>query len=231
MSLIEYLRILRRRGWIILLAALLTAASALVFSVAQTPVYKSTAYILVQPARTDFGLTSAAKTLLRSYVSWMNTRSNAQKVIDELKLDRTAESLLGDVTIASDDSRFVIQVDVESEDGDQANRIALKWAELFVQWRKDENQKVRREDHVEAMILDLPQYVLDRPQTRINLLAGAILGGLLGGMIVFVLEYVEAGVIRSSRDVERALNLPVLGAVPAAETGAPGRARRLWGAG
>ena len=219
MSLTDYFRLLRRRGWILALMAVLTAASAYVFSAVQTPVFKSTVHILVQPARPDLGLTTSAKNLLRSYVAWMSTRTNAQKVITALQLDRADESLLGDVTIASDDSRFVIQIDVKNENGDLANDIAQKWADLFIQWRNDQNAIARREDRVEAFLLDPPRYELDHPKKSVNTLAGAILGVLLGGVVIFGLEYVEASVLRSPQDVERALSVSVLGAIPAAPAG------------
>ena len=214
MSLTEYLHILRRRGWILILAALLTATSAYVFSAVQTPVNKSTIYILIQPTRPDLGLTSSAKNLLRSYVAWMQTRTNAQKVINTLQLDRDAESLLGDVTIASDDSRFVIQIDVKNENGDLANDIAQKWADLFIQWRTDQNAIARKEDRVNVFVLDPPRYELFSPKKSVNTLAGGILGLLLGGVVIFVLEYIESSVIRSPQDIERVLGLSVLGAIP-----------------
>lgn len=216
MSLTDYVNIIRRRGWIVVVLAVLTAASAYVFSSVQTPIYKSTAFVLVSPARPDFGLTSSAKGLLRSYVAWMTTRSNAQKVINDpaLQLDLSADALLGQVTIASDDSRFIIQIDVLNGNGDLANDVARKWAELFVQWRKDENAKIRREDSVDAALLDLPQYSLHRPNKTINTAAGAILGVVLGAVVIFALEYLDAGILRSPSDVERALAVPVLGALP-----------------
>lgn len=217
MPLSDYFRILYRRGWILLLMALLTAAAAFVFSQLQTPVYQSTIYLLVQPARTDFGLTQSAKTLLRSYVAWLDTNRVAAEVVETLQLDTTPESLRGNVTIASDDSRFVIQVDVKNENGELANKVAQRWAELFIQWRDDKNQEQRKEDRVDAIILDAPTLALDRPNTRVNTLAGGILGILLGGVIVFVLEYIESAVIRSAEDIERQFKLPVLGAIPASE--------------
>ncbi len=219
MSLIELLAILRRRGWLILLLAALTAVSAFVFSQVQTPVYEATARILVQPARPDLGLTQSAKTVLRSYVEWMKTRQNAQRVIDTLKLDVSAEQLLGNVVIASDDSNFIIQVDVRHQAGDLGNDIARTWSDLFVQWRNEENDALRREDRVTALLLDQPTYSLYRPQTAINTLAGGILGGLIGGALIFVLEYLEANIIRSRQDAERALGLSVLAAIPALDGG------------
>ena len=41
---------------------------------------------------------------------------------------------------------------------------------------------------------------------------------LLGGVFVFVLEYLESNIVRSKNDVERLLELPVLAAVPADNT-------------
>ena len=124
MSLTEYFRILRRWGWLLALAIVLTAGAAYVFSKVQTPIYRSTVVVNIQPARPDFGLTSSAKTLLRSYVTVIATETYAQKVINTLHLDRTPGSLLGDVTIASDDSRFVIQIDVRDQNGSVARDIA-----------------------------------------------------------------------------------------------------------
>jgi capsular polysaccharide biosynthesis protein len=212
-SLTEYFRILRRWGWLLVLATVLTAGAAYVFSKAQTPIYKSTVVVNLQ-GRPDLGLTQAAITLLRSYVTVIDTETYAQKVIDELQLDRTAGDLLGNVTIASDGSRFVIQIDVRDPNGDEANNIAAAWANAFVAWRNQQNAQFLVSDKVTAVIVDPPQYSLYRPTTKINVLAGAILGLLLGGIIVFVVEYIEAGIIRSSDDLDR-LNLAVLGAIPA----------------
>ena len=217
MTLIDLFLVLRRRGWIILLAAALTAVSAFVFSRLQTPVYEASVRILIKPARPDLGLTQSAKTVLRSYVEWMKTRQNAQRVIDELQLDRTAESLLGDVTIASEDENFVIQVDVRDQDEGTAGRVAYLWGELFVSWRDTENAVLRNEDKVGGLILDQPATSLYRPQTLVNTLAGGILGLLLGGLVVFALEYLEANIIRTRLDAERALGLSVLGVVLALE--------------
>lgn len=217
MTILQLFDILRRRGWIILLAAALTAASAFVFSRLQTEVWEATVRILVQPTRPDFGLTTSAKNLLRSYVQWMDTRQNAQRVIDSLRLDTIPENL--DRTITSEDENFIIQVDVRSQNMRTASDAAKRWAELFVEWRITDNSRLRREDQVDALILDEPVISRYRPQTTVNTLAGAILGALLGGVILFVLEYLEANTLRSRQDIERALGLSVLGAVPVLEGG------------
>ena len=214
MPLGEYFRILRRRGWIIVLLAILTAASALVFSTVQNPVYRATVNVLVQPARTDFGLAQSAKLLLDSYVAFLDTDNSAAAIIQDLQLDMLPETLRADVSIAAEAQCFLITIEVDNENGDAANDIARKWAELLVQWRNDENQKQRREDRVTALLLDAPRYVLDHPRRGLNTAAGAVLGILLGGVLIFFLEYWDAGILRTRADVERQLNLAVLGAIP-----------------
>jgi capsular polysaccharide biosynthesis protein len=177
------------------------------------------------------GLTESAKTLLRSYVAWLDTRDNAQQVIDTLHLDQTPDALKSNVTIASDDSRFVIQIDVKDENEKTAGDVAWQWADLLRKWRESENTTAQRQDWVSAEVLDTPLISLYSPQTKVNVLAGAILGMLLGGVLVFVMEYLEAGILRSPQDVERGLSLSVLGAIPATTINASPNARRLWAKG
>jgi len=198
-----------------MLSAVLTAGSALLFSVVQTPVYQSTVDVLVQPARTDFGLTQSAKLLLDSYVAFLDTENSATEVIDVLQLDMLPETLRGDVHIAAEAQRFLIRIEVENQSGDLANDIARHWAQLLVQWRNDENQKQRREDRVTAIILDHPRYELERPRRAINSAAGAVMGLLIGAAVVLVLEYMDAGMVRNRKDVEGILGMSVLGAIPA----------------
>jgi len=220
MQLQAYWRIIRRRGWIIVALAALVAVAALAFSLIvkeRAPVYKSKIAVLVQPSRTDFGQAQAAKTLLDSYVAWMDSNYRAAEVIDTLKLDMTPEQLRGDVTIASEAQRLVINIEVENGNGDQANDVARQWAEVFIRWRNEENQKVRMEDRIDAQIIDDPRYELEFPNTSINTIAGGVLGALFGLAFVFILEYGEAGIIRTPEDVDRALMVSVLGAIPPAD--------------
>jgi capsular polysaccharide biosynthesis protein len=218
MQLQTYLKILWRRGWIMILLAVLTAAAAFGFSLIireRAPLYKSTVKILVQPAQTDFGQAQAAKQLLGPYEAWLNSTYRAADVIDILQLDMTPAELLSDVRIAGDINQLVLRIEVEHPNGDVANDIAREWAGLFIQWRNQENEEARREDRIDAEILDDPVYGIERPKIAINTAAGGILGFLIGLGIVFVLEYLESGIIRSPDDVDRVLAIPVLSAIPA----------------
>jgi capsular polysaccharide biosynthesis protein len=214
LELADYFNILRRRGWIIILVAAITAASAYGFSKLQTPVYKATVHVSINPARADFGLTQSAKWLLRNYVAIIDSNKWAEDVIQRLNLDMTPGQLRSNVIIASDDSRFTIQVDVKDTDPGQATGIANEWAQLLVEWREQENADQRKEDQVKAYQIDAATWGIFSPKTKINVVAGGVLGVLLAGVIIFFLQWVESGIVRSASDVERQLGLTILGAIP-----------------
>ncbi|HLF27096.1 MAG TPA: Wzz/FepE/Etk N-terminal domain-containing protein [Anaerolineae bacterium] len=214
MELRDYLRILRKRWWIIVLIAALTTAAAYGFSAIQTPVYKSTVRLSVWPARIDNGAQLAAKALLRAFAVFADSDTFAARVINTLQLDLLPDRLNEKVTIASVDEDFIIQIEVLDTDPQIANAIARVWAEEFVAWRKLENDLQRKEDRVEARIVQPPAVGKFRPQTTLNTAAGGIIGLLLGGLLVYALEWIESGVLRTPDDVERAMGMSVLGAIP-----------------
>lgn len=200
-----------------MLAVGITASAAFVFSQTQTEVYRASQKVLHSPARNDLGLSETLRTLLRSYVEYLNTDTVAAQVIDNLQLDMQPGELRSNVSINSDPTTLIIQIDVDLEDGPTAAAVATEWGRQLVQWRAQENSELRREDRINAQLLDTASYGLHRPNTRVNVLAGAVLGLIIGGGIVFILEIAEANTIRRPEDVERLFDAPLLAAIPANE--------------
>ncbi len=217
MNLIDYGRILLRRGWIILLLAVLAAGSAYLLTSRQTPQYRAAQVVLIQPARTDNGLTLAIIQLMNSYQVYLKSSQQAQQVIDTLKLDMLADDLLSKVDIVSNRDNLTIEIDVTLPDQQMAGDVARTWGNLLVLYRTEENQKVQQTDRVSASLPDKASVGLYSPKPLISAAAGAILGLILGGVIVFVLEYLESSIVRRRDDIERALDLPVLATIPEME--------------
>ena len=215
MELRDYIRILRKRWWIIVVAVALTAGSAVAFSELQTPKYTSTAEIRIEPARPDLGLTQSIKWLLRSYMTAAESYQWAQRVVEELELPMTPEQLRGNAHFAAEDDRMVIKIEIEDYDGEQAKDIAKTWAGLLIQWRDQGNQKLRKEDRIFAELRDEPRYTQSWPPgSKTMLAAGAVFGLVIAGVLIFFLEWLEAGIVRTPQDLERQLNLTVMGAIP-----------------
>ncbi len=217
MSLVEYGRILVRRGWILLLIAAIAAGSAYFLSARQTPIYRATQKVLIVPSRIDNGLALATVQLLNNHAEYLRSTLVAEQIITNLNLDMTPGFLFSRTTIAANRDNLFIQIDVDLEDPATAERVALEWGNMLVQYRNEENQLARREDRITARLQDNVTTSLLSPRPLINALAGAILGVLLGIVIVFVLEYLESSVVRRRDDLERVLELPVLATIPGAE--------------
>lgn len=215
MNLTEYGRILWRRGWIIVLCAVLAGAAAFILSRQQTPTYRASQVLLIQPSRNDLGLTEATTRLMNSYQVYLSSTIIAQRVIDNLQLDRLPGDLLSDVTIQSDRNNLTVQIDVDGQDCGTASRVASEWGNQLVIYRNQENQTVRQEDRIDAIPADAPKCPTSvTPNVAINTIAGVLLGAVAGVVIVFILEYLESSMIRRRDDVERGLELPVLASIP-----------------
>lgn len=213
MELSDYLRIIRRRGWLMILLAVLTAAAAYGFSSMQEPIYKSTARMLIT-SRPDFGQTQAARELRRDFAVYLNSSFVAADVINDLQLDKEPSALLGNVTIAPATDSNVIVIEVKDSNGNVANDIARSWGDQLIKYRNAENADLPRADRIEARLLDNPSFGKDSPNTRINTAAGGIFGLLLGVLLIFLIEWLESGVLRRPEDIERVMDLPVIGKIP-----------------
>ena len=217
MELTDYFRIFRKRGWIVVLVALVAAASAFGFSKMQTPVYSASVKLSVNPARADWGLSNTTKDLLRNYAENIHTHSMAQEVIDRAQLDMDTTTLLGKLYVSPAADTFTLQIETRDTDPQVAMTIAQTMAEVFVEDRDAWNQRQDKRDRIEVSILDnvwnlgYQQY---SPNTRINTAAGGLFGLLVGLLVVFFLEWLEQDVIRSAVDVERAIDVTVLGSIP-----------------
>lgn len=219
MNLIEYGRIIVRRGWIAILLAAIAAVGAFFFSQTMTPVYRGTQQVLILPSRTDFGLQQAAAGLLDQQRAYLDSSLVARNIVDDLQLDFTPPYLRDQTTVISNRNNLTIQIDVDLTAPDDASAgrligpIVAAWSQELIEWRDEQNQLAQREDRVYAQVQDDPIVFKRQPNTRINLAIGSIGGFFLGVVIILVLEYLESNLVRRREDVG-ALDIPVLAAVP-----------------
>lgn len=216
MEIRDYLKILRKRGWIIIAVALLAAGAALAISRVQTPTYKAKAQVSVVPARPDWGLGNTAKDLLRNFAVNIRTHKTARQVIDRAQLDMSTYDLLAKVEVNPAGDQFLIEISAEDQEPDVARTISLAFANEFVDERNAYYQQQDKADRIEVKLVDdLIDAPLFKPKPLLNAIAGLVLGALLGLLLVFGLEWLEADILRTPESVERTLGLPVMGAIPA----------------
>ncbi len=226
MELRDYFDIIISRGWIILLVMAIIIGSAAIFTYYQTPVYRSTIYLNVIPARLDWGLQQTVKGLMRNYAGNIKSRETAMEVIERLELDITPDQLRSKLTVSPIEVDFLIQIDADDYDALIARDIAQTTAEVFVEDIKAYMLDQDKRDRVEVNIRDNAQPGhLHKPKWKINILAAAVLGIAVGTGIVFVLQWLEADIIQSSQDIEEQIDLAVLGVIPSIDSAASRHAK------
>ena len=215
MTIQEYIRILRQRGWIILIAMVLAAVAAYGISFFQKQVYRATTEVSTLPARADWGLSNSAKDLMRNFALNVRTLEVARQVIGRAQLDRSPEDLLANTQIEPDSSTFTINIQATDRDGEVAKQLALAWADQFVEERTQYYAQQDKRDRIEVKLRSRNiNYEQIQPQPKVNAIAGGVLGLLLGIGIVLMLTWMEADLLRTPAAAERALGIPVLGAIP-----------------
>lgn len=226
MTIQEYVRILQRRGWIMVAGMLLAAAAAFGVSYLQEEMYRATVFVSTVPARPDWGLGNTAKDLMRNFAANLQTPEIAQRVIDRAQLDMNPYDFLAHVDVVADSSDFTIKIEARARDGEVAKLMALTLADEFVEERTAYYAQLDKTDRIEVKIRSRAvSYAQYQPKPLVNAIAGAVLGLLFGLGIVLALTWVEADLLATPAALARALDIPVLGAIPSAagpkETAAP----------
>lgn len=195
----EYGGVIRRFGWIAIVAILLAGLLSYGVSFFQQEMYKAAVQVSTVPARPDWGLGNTAKDLMRNFALNLRTHEVAQEVIDRAQLDMHPNDFLGLTTVAPDASTFTIEIEARSRDKIVAEVMALTLADWFVDERTAYYAQQDKRDRIEVKIVSRTiQGVQTQPQPVVNALAGSVLGLLLGIALILIITWVESGFLRTS---------------------------------
>ena len=221
MPLGDYLGVLRRRGWIIPLVAIVAAASAYGFARLQTPQYRSSVRLEVA-GRFDYGAQLTVEKQLSPLAQRLLTTEVAAEVDRRLRLDLGPAALLARVRAAPVAENVQIQVDADDVDPQRAEAIVREFARVYEEQHAAREQGKPVSERTIVTALDRPSpAVLIWPQTRTLVLAAALLGLLLGAILAFGIDLLD-DTVKTAQDVERVLGIPVVGLIPRVT---PARAR------
>jgi capsular polysaccharide biosynthesis protein len=221
----EYGGVLRRFGWIVIVAVMLAGLLSYGISSFQVEMYRATVHVSTVPARPDWGLGNSAKELMRNFVLNLRTFEVAQEVIDRAQLDMHPSEFLRLTDVAVESSTFTIEIEARSRDKIVAEIMALTLADYFADERTAYYAQQDKRDRIEVKIVSREiEAAPYQPQPVVNALAGGVLGFLFGVGLILLLIWIESGFLRTPDSVERTLGLTVLGAIPVSASGSsPGK--------
>jgi succinoglycan biosynthesis transport protein ExoP len=219
----QYLSVLRSRLWLILAATLLAGGAGFTMSSSSAEYQaRSTLYLGAQsPDATGGDITSDRLAVLDRQALTFSKMIDSDPVASRaLKLvDTTLKpaDLVKHTDVSPEPATQLLYIEVQDKDPEMAKDLANALADTFV----DAVQEFVPGDEV-GSVSRLPAYVFERaqrpsspePTDQIRTTLLATVFGLIGGAaLVFLLDYLDVS-LRTAADVERRLELPVLGVIP-----------------
>lgn len=180
-----------------------------------TPMYQATTQILVnqQSSQSQQVTTSEIQTnlqLINTYSEIIKSPAILDIVNAELDLELTASQLASKITVSNANNSQILAVSVQDENHAVATDIVNTIATVF----QKEITTLMNVDNVNilspAMHSENPSPV--SPNKVLNMAIAAVLGLMIGVGLAFLLEYLDT-TIKSEKDVEDLLELPVIGLV------------------
>ncbi|WP_066056229.1 YveK family protein [Robertmurraya korlensis] len=197
----EILGVLKKRAWIGITITILAALFGYFYSsINQTTLlYSSSTNIIINA---DGGQRKTLEVIIKD-------KTVLEKVITQLGIERTPESLAQSIQVGSIDETQVVKISVIDVNPELAAEIANTTANVFIQ----EIPNIMDFEDVrvlsDAQINPIP--INESNENKI--LGAAIIGGIVIGIgLIFLVDSLDES-IRSEQEVEELLEVPILGSV------------------
>lgn len=222
MDLRHYLRIFRAHWLGMLVIVVAAVAVAFGWTLLQPRVYTADASAIVQSklGANDAGAkvlgNQLATSSVKTFVNLGTSRLVAERVIDELNLDTTPESLVSRVTVTNPLDTVSLRVDASASSPEMARDIAEAW----VRGMAAEVNLLEGEDEAtqgSIYLAPIDSARLPSSPSSPNVRLALAIGLLLGCAIAFgyaLLRYTLDRRIRSVESVERETDVAVVGTIP-----------------
>lgn len=179
-----------------------------------SPVYEAQTQLLVNQKNiseeniwaqmeTDLQLISTYNVIIKSPVI-------LNKVIEKLSLQISEEELMNQITVSNESDSKVVNISVRADELQQAVNIANTIAEVF-QTEIPNLMSVNNINILSAAKIDQSPNPVE-PNITLNIAAAFIIGAMAGIGVAFLREVFDV-TIKTEKDIENILQLPVLGMV------------------
>lgn len=221
----QYWEVLRKRWVIVVMLPLIAAITSGVISFyIIKPVYQASTTLIVgeKPSNSaksaeqtlDNNVLLANQQLAKTYATIAQSRTVEESVIKDLNLPLTVEALDSMIAITQVKTTEILDIQITNTNPELATSIANTMAKEFSK-AVIEIKKVDSVSIVDLAVLpDKPV----KPNKTLNVLIAFVVGLMASVGTVFLLEYLD-NTVKTSKDVEDILGIPVLGVIPTYVTG------------
>ena len=213
---IEFSRIIqliKKNLWlIVLLPIIFLLVSAILSFFLIQPKYQASTQVLVNQKKEE---KNVAVQEVQGNIQLVNTYSEILKsprILDKVSKDDdkySSEELNEMVNVKTQANSQILNINVTSHDKKESEKIANKIANVF----KNDMPEIMNVDNVSILSTANGTAEKVSPKTSVNLIIGLFVGLVLAIFIIALKEMLDKR-IKSEEDVERELNVPVLGSIP-----------------
>lgn len=212
----DYLKIIRKRLWLILAIVVISCvATGLVSYLMLTPQYQASTKLIVNKPNESAGVNALNINdvnlnikIIDTYKEVIKTTHIMEMVANENpQFQMTAEQLIGKVTVSSVNNTQVMTLAVQDPSYEKAVSIVNAVSHIF----QREISNIMKVDNVsiltEAKLSPVPAPISPKP--KLNLALSFIVSLMAAMGLAFLLEYLD-DTVKSEADIEQLLGIPTL---------------------
>lgn len=217
MELKEYLQVVTKRKWIVvIITAAFTVISVVISLFLLKPVFQADTSLYVGKQVTDTQTVLAyndimlSTQLVKDYREFAKSRLVTGTVKEQLKLEGiTVEDIAGKIGVNLKNDTRLIQITAEDENPRVARDIANKEADVFKEKIVDlmDVENVRVIDKAQTPVSPI------KPNKLRNVTIALFLGFVVGIGTVLLIEYFD-NTVKTPEDIKKYYDLPVIGTIP-----------------
>lgn len=218
MELREYIQIIRKRVWIVIVLLIMSIlVSGYLSYFVLDKIYAASTTLIVSGRKDPNAASNPIQyndillnqKLVKSYSLLATSDRVMTQVIDELNLNMKTQALGSKITVKSMDDTEIIKITAEDKVPAKAQAIANSLAKVF----KDEVKAFLLMDNVQIIdTAPLPDTPV-KPNHMLNIIMAALISIVAGFGIILLIEYLD-NTVKTPDDIEKFLELPLLGTIP-----------------
>ncbi|WP_284641758.1 YveK family protein [Paenibacillus silviterrae] len=218
----EYLCVIKKRFWLILICVVIsTICTAAFSSYNYVPTYQASTKLIINKTveldqfgkeMIDFGAIGFNMSLINTYTEIMKTPAIMNRVVQRYPdLQVSAEQLITMVKIGQLNGTQVMTLTVEDRTYERAVKIVNAVTEVF----QSEIPKIMKVDNISllnmAQLKENPQPINQR--TNISLIIGFVISLIISVGLAFLLEFMD-DTLKKEAELKQLFGVPVLASVP-----------------
>ena len=209
-----------KKRWIMIVAITFAATliSGLVSFFVIDPVYETRTKLFIGKEESDESAYNSNdiqmyQKLLQTYAQAIKTRDLVGRAINDLHYDLEEDNVISSLTVTPVTDTQILQISYKSKSPEEAKEILKSVTQEFITTSKElvpnGNVKVLEE-------VQLPEKPVS-PNKTMNIAIAFLLGLMVSVGLVFLLEYLD-NTYKNKEQLEKGLDIPVLGTIPDLET-------------